>query len=400
MIPEAIDVGSDHPRAKLYAYCNSVMEPWDGPAAIAAYAGDWVVAGLDRNGLRPLRYVVTHDGLVIAGSETGMVVVPDTKIAERGRLGPGQMIGINLAEGRLYKDGELKDALTKKCDWSKWIGRAKQMDSLLANSTGKASQPLTKTETRRRQMMAGWTMEDMELVLQPMAQTGKEAIGSMGDDTPLAVLSNRYRGLHHFFRQNFSQVTNPPIDSLRERHVMTLRTRLGNLGNILDEAPEQCDHLVLNSPVLTVPEWDALCRYVGKKAAEIDCSFDNDGSEASFTDALERIQAEAEEAVRSGCEHVMLTDRNVSESRVPIPMILATGAVHSHLVRQQLRTFASVNVASGECLDVHHFAVLIGVGATTVNAYLAEAAIAERHERGLLVGMELRDAVGNFVKAV
>jgi glutamate synthase (NADPH/NADH) large chain len=233
-----------------------------------------------------------------------------------------------------------------------------------------------------------------------MAQTGKEAIGSMGDDTPLAVLSNRYRGLHHFFRQNFSQVTNPPIDSLRERHVMTLRTRLGNLGNILDEAPEQCDHLVLNSPVLTVPEWDALCRYVGKKAAEIDCSFDNDGSEASFTDALERIQAEAEEAVRSGCEHVMLTDRNVSESRVPIPMILATGAVHSHLVRQQLRTFASVNVASGECLDVHHFAVLIGVGATTVNAYVAEAAIAERHERGLLVGMELRDAVGNFVKAV
>ena len=400
MIPEAIDVGSDHPRAKLYAYCNSVMEPWDGPAAIAAFAGDWVVAGLDRNGLRPLRYVVTHDGLVIAGSETGMVVVPDTKIAERGRLGPGQMIGINLAEGRLYKDGELKDALTKKCDWSKWIGRAKQMDSLLANSTGKANQLLTKTETRRRQMMAGWTMEDMELVLQPMAQTGKEAIGSMGDDTPLAVLSNRYRGLHHFFRQNFSQVTNPPIDSLRERHVMTLRTRLGNLGNILDEAPEQCDHLVLNSPVLTVPEWDALCRYVGKKAAEIDCSFENDGSDTAFTDALERIQAEAEEAVRSGCEHVMLTDRNVSESRIPMPMILATGAVHSHLVRQQLRTFTSVNVASGECLDVHHFAVLIGVGATTVNAYVAEAAIAERHERGLLVGMELRDAVGNFVKAV
>ena len=400
MIPEAIDVGRDHPRAKLYAYCNSVMEPWDGPAAIAAFAGDWVVAGLDRNGLRPLRYVVTHDGLVIAGSETGMVVVPDTKIAERGRLGPGQMIGINLAEGRLYKDGELKDALTKKCDWSKWIGRAKQMDSLLANSTGKASQPLSKTETRRRQMMGGWTMEDMELVLQPMAQTGKEAIGSMGDDTPLAVLSNRYRGLHHFFRQNFSQVTNPPIDSLRERHVMTLRTRLGNLGNILDEAPEQCDHLVLNSPVLTVPEWDALCRYVGKKAAEIDCSFENDGSDTAFTDALERIQAEAEEAVRSGCEHVMLTDRNVSESRIPMPMILATGAVHSHLVRQQLRTFTSVNVASGECLDVHHFAVLIGVGATTVNAYVAEAAIAERHERGLLVGMELRDAVGNFVKAV
>ena len=222
----------------------------------------------------------------------------------------------------------------------------------------------------------------------------------MGDDTPLAVLSGHYRGLHHFFRQNFSQVTNPPIDSLRERHVMTLRTRLGNLGNILDEAPEQCDHMLLHSPVLTVPEWDALCLYLGDKAAAIDCTFVDDGSDNAFHAALDRIQAEAEEAVRSGCEHVMLTDLNVSADRVPLPMILATGAVHSHLVRQQLRTFASVNVASGECLDVHHFAVLIGVGATTVNAYVAEAAIADRHARGLLPGLEIGDAVGNFRKAI
>ena len=143
---------------------------------------------------------------------------------------------------------------------------------------------------------------------------------------------------------------------------MTLRTRLGNLGNILDEGPEQCEHLVLNSPILTVPEWDALTRYLDDKAVEIDCSFENDGTDASLPRALARIQAEAEEAVRSGCEHVMLTDRNVCENSIPVPMVLATGAVHSHLVRQQLRTFASLNVASGECLDVHHFAVLIGVG--------------------------------------
>ena len=400
MIPEAIDVSEDNPRANLYAYCNSVMEPWDGPAAIAAYADDWVVAGLDRNGLRPLRYVVTHDGLVIGGSETGMVVVSDTNIAERGRLGPGEMIGINLAEGRLYTDQELKDKLVKKCDWRQWIGRAKQMDSLLASASGKGSVPLDPKETRRRQYMAGWTMEDAELVLQPMAQTGKEAIGSMGDDTPLAVLSGHYRGLHHFFKQNFSQVTNPPIDSLRERHVMSLRTRLGNLGNILDESPEQCDHLLLQSPVLTVPEWEALCVYLGDKAETIDCTFIDDGSDNSLTAALDRIQAEAEDAVRSGCEHVMLTDRNVNEDRVPLPMILATGAVHSHLVKQQLRTFASVNVASGECLDVHHFAVLIGVGATTVNAYVAESAIADRHARGLLPGLELGYAVANYRKAI
>ena len=228
-----------------------------GPAAIAAYAviGWWLaLTETDCDHCD----VVTHDGLVIAGSETGMVVVPDTNIAERGRLGPGEMIGINLSEGRIYKDHELKDKLVKKCDWRQWIGRAKQMDSLLANASGKASAPLDPKEGRRRQFMAGWTMEDTELVLQPMAQTGKEAIGSMGDDTPLAVLSGHYRGLHHFFRQNFSQVTNPPIDSLRERHVMSLRTRLGNLGNILDEVPEQCDHLLLQSPILTV-RVDALC---------------------------------------------------------------------------------------------------------------------------------------------
>jgi len=400
MIPEAIDVSKDSPRAKLYAYCNSVMEPWDGPAAIAAYAHGWVVAGLDRNGLRPLRYVVTHDGLVIAGSETGMVVVPDTNIAERGRLGPGEMIGVNLVEGRLYKDAELKDSLAGRRDWGKWVANARRMDEVLAKSKGKASDILSSTDLRRRQLIAGWTMEDMELVLQPMAQTGKEAVGSMGDDAPLAVLSDRYRGLHHFFRQNFSQVTNPPIDSLRERHVMSLRTRLGNLGNILDESPEQCEHLLLDSPVLTVSEWDALCRDLGDKAHIVDCTFENDGTDQALSDALDKIQAEAEEAVRSGCEHVMLSDRNVSKERAPIPMILATGAIHSHLVRQQLRTFTSVNVASGECLDVHHFAVLIGVGATTVNAYVAEAALAERHQRGLLAGLQLADAVQNFVKAV
>ncbi|MEC7615795.1 MAG: glutamate synthase central domain-containing protein, partial [Pseudomonadota bacterium] len=323
MIPAAVDVGSDHELAKLYAYCNSVMEPWDGPAAIAAYADNWVIAGMDRNGLRPMRYVVTNDGLVIAGSETGMVVVPEDRIVERGRIGPGQMMGIDLARGRMFLDAALTSELAGKQDWGKWVGRAQQMEALLANHGGRGTARLDPLEARRRQMMAGWTMEDLELILQPMAEGGKEAVGSMGDDTPLAVLSNRYRGLHHFFRQNFSQVTNPPIDSLRERHVMTLRTRLGNLGNILDEAPEQCDHLVLNSPVLTVPEWDALVAYLGDRAAVIDCTFAVDG-EDDFTAALDRIAAEAEEAVRSGCEHVMLSDRAVDETRAPLPMILAT----------------------------------------------------------------------------
>ena len=398
MIPQAINVDGESDLAQLYAYCNAVMEPWDGPAAIAAFAGEWVVGGTDRNGLRPMRYTLTTTGLLIAGSETGMVVVPENEVVERGRLGPGEMIGVNLETGTLLHDAELKADLTNKANWGEWIGRSEKMDALLAKAKiSKQDQPEAET-LRRRQLLAGWTLEDMELLLQPMAEGGKEAVGSMGDDAPLAVLSGRYRGLHHFFRQNFSQVTNPPIDSLRERHVMTLRTRLGNLGNILDEAPEQCDHLLLNSPILNNAEWQALIGHLGGKAAIIDCTFD--AEKDNLKAALDRIQMEAETAVRGGCEHIMLTDADANNARLPIPMILATGAVHSHLVRQQLRTFASVNVSSGECLDVHHFAVLVGVGATTINAYVAEWTIAERMEKGLLEGLTLQQALANFKKAI
>ena len=181
---------------------------------------------------------------------------------------------------------------------------------------------------------------------------------------------------------------------------MTLRTRLGNLGNILDESPDQCDHLLLDSPVVTNAEWHAIIEHLGDKAVEIDCTFGAEDGPEGMRAALDRIRSHAEQAVRGGCEHVMLTDRNSSKERVPLPMVLATGAVHSHLVRQQLRTFTSVNVASGECLDVHHFAVLIGVGATTINAYAAEWTIAERHQKGLLEGVSLSKAVANYRKAI
>ena len=400
MIPQAVTPDVSSELAGLYGYCNAVMEPWDGPAAIAAFSGNWVIGGMDRNGLRPLRYTITKGGLLLAGSETGMVSIPPSDIQELGRLGPGEMIGVNLAEGKLIKDKELKAELSKRADWNSWVGKSQQLDEILAKKQEIAPQRPSSDIIRRRQLLAGWSLEDMELILQPMIETGKEAVGSMGDDTPLAVLSSQYRGLHHFFRQNFSQVTNPPIDSLRERHVMTLRTRLGNLGNILDQSAEQCDHLLLNSPVLTNSEWTYLIEHLESKAIIIDCHFDIDGGENSLKNALEEIQKLAENAVRGGCEHVMLSDSRISESKAPIPMILAVGAVHSHLVRQQLRTFASVNVATGECLDVHHFAVLIGVGATTVNPYGAEWAIVERKEKGLIEKLALVDAVNNYKTAI
>jgi glutamate synthase (NADPH/NADH) large chain len=222
----------------------------------------------------------------------------------------------------------------------------------------------------------------------------------MGDDTPIAVLSDKYRGLHHYFRQNFSQVTNPPIDSLRETRVMSLKTRLGNLGNVLDEDSSQCDLLQLESPVLSTAEFVAMRDTMGRAACVVDCTFPAKDGDAGLRHAIERIRREAEEGVRAGCTHVILTDEDMGPERAAIPMILGTGAVHTHLVRQSLRTFTSLNVRVAECMDVHYFAVLIGVGATTINAYLAQESIADRHRRGLFGNLSLKDAVGRYKKAV
>jgi len=404
MIPEAWRDDTPMPLAlkQMYNYCNAVMEPWDGPAAVCAYGGRWAVAGMDRNGLRPLRYSITADGLLFAGSETGMVRIKEADIVEKGRLGPGQMIAIDLAEGRLYRDAEVKEHLAAQRPYGDWVGQITRIDDLIRADHGE-SVTFERDELRRRQASYGLTMEDLELILHPMVEDAKEAVGSMGDDTPQAVLSDGYRGLHHFFRQNFSQVTNPPIDSLRERAVMTLRTRLGNLGNILAEDETQCHLLQLDTPVLSNAEFEAMRAYMGKTAASIDCTFEPDagtGADTALRDALERIRREAETAVRKGCEHVILSDENIGPERAPIPMILATGAVHSHLMRQNLRTFTSLNVRSGECLDVHYFAVLIGVGGTTVNAYLAQESIAERQRRGLFGDLSLEDCVRRYKQAV
>ncbi|MEQ8651300.1 MAG: glutamate synthase large subunit [Kiloniellales bacterium] len=406
LIPEAWNDDSPIPQAHkdFYAYCNAVMEPWDGPAAICGFGGTWLIAGMDRNGLRPLRYTITEDGLLFAGSETGMVRTDEDLIVEKGRLGPGQMLAMNLAEGRLYKDDEIKDYLAQRRPWAEWVQRSQDHMEGLSTAEAQAQRSeMPREDMRRRQLAHGITMEEMELILHPMVEQAKEAIGSMGDDAPLAVLSNNVRPLHHFFRQNFSQVTNPPIDSLRERRVMTLRTRLGNLGNILDENDEQYRFLLLDSPVLTTGAYHGLQEHVGGRATSIDCTFPIEDARAgkpALREALERVRREADDAVRGGSEHVVLTDEAASESRAPIPMILATGAVHAHLVRQRLRTFTAINVRSAECLDVHYFAVLIGVGATTVNAYLAEAAIVDRHARGLFGSLSLADCLARYKTAI
>jgi glutamate synthase (NADPH/NADH) large chain len=401
LIPESITNNATMPQAhrEFFLYCNAVMEPWDGPAAIAATDGRWVIAGLDRNGLRPLRYTQTVDGLLIVGSETGMVKVSEDAVAAKGRVGPGQCIGVDLEAGRFYRDAELKDELSARHPFGKWTERTTRIDGIVRAGAGEPV-AFQGEELRRRQLAVGYTLEEMETILHPMVEDSAEAVGSMGDDTPIAVLSGQYRGLHHYFRQTFSQVTNPPIDSLRETRVMTLKTRLGNLGNILDEDPTQCDMLMLDSPVLSNAEFAAMRGYMGATACEVDCTFAADEGAAGLRRAIDRIRREAEEGVRSGCAHVILTDETQSAGRAPIPMILAVGGVHTHLVKHSLRTFTSLNVRSSECVDVHYFAVLIGAGATTVNAYLAQESIADRHRRGLFGNVSFEDCVAHYKKAV
>ncbi len=381
----------------MYSYCNSVMEPWDGPAALAMTDGRWVCAGLDRNGLRPMRYVVTGDGLLIAGSEAGMVPVDESTVVEKGALGPGQLLAVDMKEGKLFHDTEIKDKLAASRPFGEWVGKINDLDESLSEIEEK---PIyTGQELRQRQIAAGYSIEELEQILSPMAEDGKEALASMGDDTPSAVLSKKYRPLSHFFRQNFSQVTNPPIDSLREFRVMSLKTRFGNLKNVLDESSAQTEILVLDSPFVGNAQWAEMTRQFNAELTEIDCSFAADAGPGALREALDRIRAEAEDAVRSGAGHLILTDQGSGQDRVAMPMILATSAVHSSLTEKGLRTFCSLNVRSAECIDPHYFAVLIGCGATVVNAYLAEDSLADRIDRGLLDGT-LSENVQRYREAV
>ena len=401
LIPESWSKSTTMPESHraLYSYCNTVMEPWDGPAAVVATDGRWIVAGMDRSGLRPMRYTITDDGMLVVGSEAGMVPVPEQKVREKGRLGPGQMIAVDLKEGRFYHDQEIKDELAHEHPYEEWVQNIVHLDAELAETP---EEPLfSDEELKRKQIAVGLTLEDMEMVLQPMVEDAKEPIGSMGDDTPLAVLSKKYRGLHSFFRQQFSQVTNPPIDPLREYRIMSLKTRLGNLGNVLAQDSSQTDILLMESPILTNGEFAAVRARMGDSVAEIDCTMPaGNDDETLLQTEIARIQREAEDAIRGGCEHLILTDENTGPDRVGIPMILATGGIHTHLVDEGLRTFTSLNVRAAECLDVHYAAVLIGVGATTINPYLALDAIAERHARGLFGDLSLKECVRNYKTAI
>jgi glutamate synthase (NADPH/NADH) large chain len=407
LVPEAWNAKSDEamkPEHKaLYSYCNAVMEPWDGPAALCATDGRWVVAGKDRNGLRPLRAALTDDGLLIVGSEAGMCGVPDERISRKLTIHPGRMIAIDLVEGRMFGEEEIVDELAMRHPYKDWLGNMVDLEKEIG--PGPEPRKCGREELTRRQTAAGYSLEDLEMVLAPMVEDAKEAIGSMGDDAPLAVLSDKYRPLSHFFRQNFSQVTNPPIDPLRETGVMSLKTRFKNLGNILAQDEAQTDVYVLESPVLTTGMYERILDYIaGKNLSVIDCTMPLPAPEARAGDALranlDRVKAEAEDAALRGCSTIVLTDTESGPTRVGLPMILATAGVHAHLVAKGLRSYVSIIVRSAECMDTHYFAVLVGVGATAVNAWLAQESFQDRLERGLAGDLSLRDVCVNFKTAI
>ena len=383
-------------HSNMYEFANAVIEPWDGPAAIAAYDGEWVIGGMDRNGLRPMRYTITNNNLIFAGSEAGMVPVDEDEVVFKGSLGPGDIIGVNLKEGKLYENFDLKDKLANEHPYHEWVKKIIRIDKQITSK--KESSLFDSQNLRQRKIAAGYTMEELELILHPMVDEAKEATGSMGDDTPIAILSDKYRPLSHFFRQKFSQVTNPPIDSIREQSRMSLKTRFGNLRDVLDSNSYQESVFVMDSPVVTNSIFNKMLKFGKEELAIIDCSFST--NENVLKENIRRIQGEAEAAVLSGKQHIVLTDKYTDETRVSIPMILATAAVHSFLTRKGIRSFISLHVQSAECLDTHYFAVLIGVGATTVNPYLAQECIRERHEKGLFKDYTYEECVERYKKAV
>ncbi|MCX7622203.1 MAG: glutamate synthase large subunit, partial [Thermomicrobium sp.] len=371
LIPEAwehMDDLSPEIRA-FFDYHAGLMEPWDGPAAIAFTDGRVAGAVLDRNGLRPARYSITEDGLVVLASETGVIDLTGRRVVERGRLGPGQMLVADTATGTVYCNREIKQLLAARRPYGDWL--AQHRLQLSPGAMQPNGQELDESAWLQRQVAFGFTAEDQRLVVQPMAVENKEPLWSMGDDTPLAVLSEFPRPLAHFFRQRFAQVTNPPIDAYREKLVMSLDVYLGPRASLLTETPEHARLLHLPSPFLLEEQLAALTAHPELPAATLETVFPVAEGPQGLERALRELLAQAERAIDAGANILVLSDRAVDRDHAPIPMPLAVGAVHHHLIRVGKRMRVSIVCDTGDVWDVHQAAVLIGYGAAAVHPYLA-----------------------------
>ena len=403
LIPEAWTgnphMGSD--KRAFYEYHASLMEPWDGPAAIAFTDGQLIGATLDRNGLRPGRYMITEDDLVVLASETGVLDVPAERVKRKGRLQPGKMFVVDTVAGRIVTDKEIKQQLSARKPYGEWLDKNQIALQQLPEPTRLfVADPAT---LRCRQRAFGYTDEDMQMILDPMANDGQEPVGSMGTDTPLACLSDRPQLLFNYFRQLFAQVTNPPIDPIREEMVMSLTSFIGTERNILEETPLNCHTLKLPQPILTNRELEKLRRlsYGDLLATTLSTGFRVKEGEDGLKRSLEELCRRASLSVKSGYTLLILSDRGLDEQYAPIPSLLALAAVHNTLVREETRTQVALIVESGEPREVMHFALLIGYGASAVNPYLAIETLEERSREGYLKeGVTPDIAVKHFIKAI
>ena len=403
LIPEAW-AGNPHmkPEKKaFYEYHASLMEPWDGPAAIAFTDGRMIGATLDRNGLRPGRYVVTHDDLVVMASEAGVLTIDPLNVKEKGRLQPGKMFLVDTLEGRIIPDKEIKHRLVSRQPYGEWL-RENQitMDHLPEPSRVHSG---NRDTIVFRQRAFGYTDEDLRMILEPMAAKGEEPTGSMGTDTPLACLSDRPQPLFNYFKQLFAQVTNPPIDPIREEMVMSLISYIGTERNILEETPENCHTLKLPHPILTNRDLEKLRRVSRGDllAITLPALFRAADGETGLRRALDELSQRASLAVNSGYTLLILSDRGVDKDYAPIPSLLALAAVHNLLVREETRTQVALIIESGEPREVMHFALLIGYGASAINPYLAIETLEDLAARGYLPeGLSAAGAVKHFTKAI
>jgi len=404
LIPEAWSGNQlmDEARRAFYEYHAALMEPWDGPAAVAFTDGRQIGATLDRNGLRPARYLVTDDGLVVMASEAGVLPIPEEKIVTKWRLQPGRMLLVDLEQGRIISDDEMKHQLATSHPYAEWLARTQiKLEEQKPVEPRAARSDVSLLD---RQQAFGYTHEDLYLLMSPMAVTGQEAVGSMGTDTPISALSSKTKLLYTYFKQNFAQVTNPPIDPIREELVMSLVSFIGPRPNILDhEGSSKKKRLEVRQPILTNGDLDKI-RSIGTfedsfDTKTLDTTYATETGAAGMAEALTRLCDRADQAVQGGYNIIILTDRLVGPDRIPIPALLATAAVHHHLIRKGLRTSVGLVVETGDAREVHHFALLAGYGAEAINPYLAFETLASMADQ-FPEEVDGYEAVKRYIKSI
>ncbi|HEY4457632.1 MAG TPA: glutamate synthase central domain-containing protein, partial [Pseudonocardiaceae bacterium] len=405
MIPEAWEnhTTMDSQRRAFYQFHASLMEPWDGPACVTFTDGTVLGAVLDRNGLRPARWWRTADDRVVLASESGVLDVPADQVVAKGRLQPGRMFLVDTDKGRIVSDDEIKGQLAGKQPYDQWLHAGLlQLDDL----PEREHVVQTHESVQRRQLTFGYTEEELRILLTPMAEKGAEPIGSMGSDTPPAVLSQRSRLLYDYFKQNFAQVTNPPLDAIREEIVTSVARIMGPEQNLLEPGQASCRHIQLRYPVIDNDELAKLIHVnddgdlPGFSCTVLSGLYEADGGGEALAAAIERVRREASEAIAAGARTLVLSDRDSDHRLAPIPSLLLVSAVHHHLVRTKDRLRAALVVETGDAREVHHIALLLGYGAAAVNPYLAFETLEDMVNQGMLTGIEPRQAVRNYVKAL